>query len=166
MNAEENSRTCSKLEARLEDYLGGQLSGADAKEVAEHLKQCESCSAALEDAQASVRLLQFAERAPQPGPGFPRIVMARIRTELDAARDGRGVWQLFVSLAWRFAATATLTLALMVTYDVVHRRQPQPNMTIARSGELRDMFTSDADRVPTTRDDVLLMVAEKEHANR
>jgi anti-sigma factor RsiW len=166
MNAEANSGACSEFEARLEDYLGGQLSGATAKEVAEHLKRCDSCRAGLEDARASVRLLRFAEAAPDPGPSFPRIVMARIRTELDAARDPRGLWQLFVSLAWRFAATATLALALMVTYDVVHQNQPQTNVTTARSGEVRDMFTTDADRVPTTRDDVLLMVAEKEHASR
>jgi anti-sigma factor RsiW len=166
MKAEANSGACSEYEAKLEDYLAGQLSGAGAKELAEHLKRCEPCSAALEDARASVRLLQLAEPAPDPGPAFPRIVMARIRTDLEAARESRGLWQLFVSLAWRFAATATLTLVLMISYDVTQHPQPvQTNVASMRPGEVRDLFTTDADRVPATRDDVLLMVAEREHGS-
>jgi anti-sigma factor RsiW len=167
MNAEANSGACSEYEAKLEDYLGGQLSGDDARELTEHLQLCEPCSAALEDARGSVRLLHLAEAAPDPGPGFPRVVMARIRTELETPRETRGLWQLFVSVAWRFAATAALALFVMVTVEVAqHQRQPQSNVASIRSSEVRDLFTTDADRVPATRDDVLLMVAETEHGNR
>jgi anti-sigma factor RsiW len=167
MNAEAKSGACLEYEAKLEDYLGGQLSGADARDLAGHLQRCEPCSAALEDARASVRLLQLAEAAPDPGPAFPRVVMARIRTELETGREARGLWQLFISLAWRFAATATLALVVMVTVEVAqHQRQTEPNVASVHSAEVRDLFTTEAERVPSTRDDVLLMVAETEHGSR
>jgi len=167
MNLETDSGACSAYEARLEDYLSGQLSGADSSEVAEHLKACGACSAALEEARASVRLLALAERSPDPGPGFARIVMVRIRTELEASRE-KGLWQPFVSLAWRFAATATLGLVLLVTYGVFasHERLARPAAPSMQSAEARDFFTTDADRVPANRDDVLIMVAEDNDGNR
>jgi len=167
MNQETDRTACSAYEAKLEEYLSGQLSGADASEVAEHLRTCGACNAALEDARASVRLLSLAEASPHPGPGFARIVMARIRTELEASRE-KGLWQPFVSLAWRFAATAALGLVLMITYGMVtsHQQAPRPNASSMQSAEVRDFFTNDADRVPANRDDVLIMVAEDNHGNR
>jgi anti-sigma factor RsiW len=167
MNPAMDSGACSGYESRLEDYLGGQLSSSDARQVAEHLKSCGACRSALEEAAASVRLLRLAESAGDPGPRFARIVMARIRFEREALRETRGFWQPFVSLAWRFAATATLALAVMVTYDVARQqRTSDPNMTSARATEVRDLFTTDTDRVPVNRDDVLLMVAERDHGKR
>ena len=166
MKPKMDSRACSAYEAKLEDYLSGQLSGAHASEIVEHLKTCAACSAALEDARASLRLLAVAEPSPNPDPGFARVVMARIRTELDASRE-KGLWQPFVFLAWRFAATATLALVLMVTYGVVASHQRlAPNATSVQSAEVRDLFTTDTDRVPANRDDVLIMVAEDIHGNR
>jgi anti-sigma factor RsiW len=165
MKREMDSGACREYEARQEDSLSGQLSGADAEEVAEHLETCGACSAALADARASVNLLHLAEPPLDPDPGFSRIVMARIRTELNPARESRGLWQPFVALAWRFAATATVALALMVTYDVVASRQ-QPasrNTASVQAGDMRDLFTTDADRIPANRDDVLIMVAEENH---
>jgi hypothetical protein len=167
MNAEVNSGSCPEYEARLEDYLSGQLCGANVRELTEHLKRCVGCKAALEDAKASVRLMRFVGAAPNPGAGFARIVMARIRSGRESSRDTRGLWQPFVAFAWRFAATATLALALMVTYDVTrHERSPQPNMAAVPASEMRDLFTTDADRVPASRDEALLMVAEADHGKR
>lgn len=168
MNAAMDSGACPGYEAKLEDYVAGRLSNAQMNEVAEHLKSCAACDAAVNDAAASMRLLHLAESVGEPGPGFARVVMARIRSEREASRETRGFWQPFVSLAWRFAATATLALALMVTYDVAqHGRSPQPYVTSARATEVRDLFTTDADRVPANRDDVLLvMVAEADHGKR
>lgn len=167
MNAAMGSSACPGYEARLEDYVGGQLSNAEMQQVAEHLKSCGACSAAVDDAAATVRLLRFAEPVGELGPGFARIVMARIRSEREASRETRGLWQPFVSLAWRLAATATLALAVMVTYDVArHGLTPEPSPASARATEVRDLFTTDADRVPVNRDDVLLMVAEADHGKR
>ena len=168
MNPAIDSGACPGYEAKLEDYLSGGLSGGDAKQVTGHLKSCSACSAAVDDAAASVRLLRLAESVGEPGPGFARVVMARIRSEREASREAKGLWQPFVSLAWRFAATATLALAVMVTYDVAHHlRLAQPNTASARATEVRDLFTTDADRVPVNRDDVLfLMVADADHGKR
>jgi anti-sigma factor RsiW len=164
MNAEKNRGACPRYEAKLEDYVSGQLSGLDARRVVQHLGSCAACCLALEDAVASVRLLRLAEAAGDPGPGFARMVMAHIRSECEASIEAKGFWQPFVSLAWRFAATATLTLAVMVTYDVAwHARTAEPNVASVRGIEMRDLFTTDADRVPVNRDDVLLMVAESNH---
>ncbi len=165
MNPEMDNRACSEYEAKLEDYLSGQLSGADANEVAEHLKTCGACRAAFEEARASVAFLRLAEPSPHPDPGFARIVMARIRTEAESTRETRGLWQPFVALAWRFAATATLCLAAMVTYGVVasHQRVTRPSTASVQTPEMRDLFTTDADRVPLNPDDVLIMVAEDNH---
>jgi anti-sigma-K factor RskA len=162
------SQACTGYEAKLEDYLSGQLSGTDAKQVAEHLKNCGGCAAALSDARASVRLLQVADCTPDPGSAFAHTSMARIRMEIAASEEAKGFWQPFVSLAWRFAATATVALAVMAGYDVVRQRTqlPEPTVASVQQADVRDLFTTDADRVPANRDDVLVMVAETEHGKQ
>lgn len=166
MDADVNS-ACSEYEAKLEDYLGGQLTGSDAKSVADHLAQCRQCSAAVELAAASARLLALAEPARDPGAGFARVTMARIRQEL-AADESRSFWQPFVAVAWRFAATVTVALALTLSYQAVRARRAPPTDTAiaqARMNDMRYMFTAEQDRVPSTRDDVLIMVAESKNGN-
>ena len=164
MNMELDNFACPEYEARLEDYLSGQLSGAEAREVSEHLRTCPLCSSALAAAQAGARLLRLADATGDAGPGFARTVMARIRMEREAAVGSRGFWQPFVSLAWRFAATAGFALVAMLTYDVArHMQTPEPTVASARSTEIHDLFTTEADRVPMNGDEVLLMVAETNH---
>jgi anti-sigma factor RsiW len=165
MDAEAANRACSEFEARLEDYLSGQLSGTEARQVAEHLEHCGACRGALEDATASVGLLRIVDRTPDPSPAFARTAMARIRADIAASEETRGFWQPFVSLAWRFAATVTVALAVMVSYDIVrpHPKAPEATVASARQLDARDMFTTDADRVPQSRDEVLVMVAEAGH---
>lgn len=170
MDAEVNNGACSEYEARLEDYLSGQLSGADAREVAEHLARCGTCRTAVQAAASAARLLALAEPTPDPGPGFARIAMARIRTEVAAAEDAaKGFWQPFVALAWRFAATVALALVVMASYEVGRQHRESAAGTAiaeARANDMRYMFSADADRVPSNRDDVLIMVAETKHGNR
>lgn len=159
------NHACTAYEAKLEDYLSGQLSSTDSRQVAEHLKNCAGCAAALQDARASIRLLRVADSTPDPGPAFARNSMARIRAELATAQEARGFWQPFVALAWRFAATATIGLAVMAGYDVVkqHNHLPQSTVASVQQADMRDLFTTEADRVPVNRDEVLVMVAETEH---
>lgn len=155
-------RACPDYEARLEDFLSGELSGAEKREVADHIKSCVSCKAAMDEAQMSARLLRLMETSPDPGLAFSRIVMARIRSE-EVARQPRGFWQPFVSLAWRFAATAALALVVMVTYDVTsHQVTTEPAGPVAQA-QLRDMFTTDATSTPANRDEFLLVSAEAEN---
>src|SRR5580693_9290919 len=80
---ENNYVACPQYEAALEDQLQGTLRGPEAVKLAGHLATCAGCRGALEDAAVSARLLAIAEPAPDPGAGFSRIVMARIRQELQ-----------------------------------------------------------------------------------
>ena len=166
MNAEANSEACSEYEARLEDYSAGHLTGAEAKAVADHLARCGGCREAVEEGAKTARLLRLMEPTPDPGPGFARITMARIRQEV-AAEEGKGFWQPFVALAWRFAATVAVVLALGLSYEAVreHRAPAETTVAQARLNDMRYMFTTEQDRVPSSRDDVLILVAEAKNGN-
>lgn len=161
MNAEANSGACCEYEARLEDYLAGQLAGAETKLIADHLARCSGCRVAVQEAASAARLLRLMDPTPDPGPGFARIAMARINEQV-AAEEGKGFWQPFVALAWRFAATVTVVLALGLSYEVVREHWAPSQTTVAetRLNDMRYMFNAEQDRVPSSRDDVLMMVAE------
>jgi hypothetical protein len=165
MSYEYKSSACPEYEALLEDSVSGEIGGADAVRLSEHLKSCSGCREAREHVAFTPRLLHLAEATADPGPGFSRNVMARIRTD-SAVRTERGFWQPLVSMGWRFAATATLALAVLVAYDTTsHAKQtPQHSPTLEASSRIPDMFTPDPARVPSSRDEVLMMVAEDEHA--
>lgn len=157
---------CADYEALLEDYLNGELDAAAARNAAEHWKNCAGCREALDRAKAASRWLRAAAFAPDPRPGFSRAVMARIRMAEDERTAARaGFWQPFVSLGWRFAATATLALAILLTYAARWGNAPQPNVAGARPIETRDLFSPEPARPPATGDEVLIMVAEKGHGN-
>lgn len=162
MEAEYNKGACAEFEALLEDHLTGELSGADAEKLAKHVEGCAACGDALEDAAAGTRLLHIAEAAPDPGPGFSRTVMARIRAERDRQGEEKSIWSPFVAVAWRFAATATLALAVLVTFDASRHSQSVANVAFVPTTESHDLFT-DPTRPPTSRDEVLRMVVETDH---
>jgi hypothetical protein len=160
-----NTKACAEYEARLEDYVAGDAGGAVASDVAAHLKSCEGCRAAFDAATASTRFLRMAtplmDRAEDPGPGFARLVMARIRTEA-VQRAQKSIWRPVVTFAWRFAMTATVALALLVAYASQRSDQTASNMAQMRSGDLLS-DPSDPLGPPTSRDDVLRMVAYTDH---
>ncbi|HXN97629.1 MAG TPA: hypothetical protein VN881_01060 [Candidatus Acidoferrales bacterium] len=167
MEARFNQMACPEFEVLLEDHLTGDLSGADAKILAEHLEDCVACSAALEHAAPSVQLLRAAPPSADPGPGYSRMVMARIRAEISKRGEQKSIWQPFVSLAWRFAATATLALALLVTFDAVRHVQydRQTDLAYVPVTETRDLFPDPAG-LPANRDEVLMMVADTNHGKQ
>jgi anti-sigma factor RsiW len=158
---------CTQYEVMLEDFVNGELDSADAKILAEHLKDCGGCRSAFQDASACARLLRVSEPTPDPGPGFARIVMARIRAEEAAsAAEGKSLWQPFVSLAWRFAATAAIGLAALMTYDLSGHAALDSITVLAQQSEARDFFSSNAVNPPRSRDDVLMLVAESNHGKQ
>jgi anti-sigma factor RsiW len=164
-NMERGPEACTQFEALLEDYLTGELSVADAKNVEQHLQGCAPCRSALELASASTRLLSLAGPTLEPGPGFARMVMARIRAaESEHATERAGFWQPLVSLGWGFAATATLVLVGLVTYDAGWVHQSQPAAVSQRLIGVNDLFGPDPGTTPANRDEVLIMVAENNHA--
>ena len=162
---EYKSSACPDYEALLEDSISGEIGGTDAIQLSEHLKSCPGCRDAREHVALTPRLLHLAEATPDPGPGFSRDVMARIRTDRDV-RAERGFWQPLVAMGWRFAATATLALAVLVAYDTTAHveKTTQETATLEASSRIPDMFSPDPARVPSSRDEVLIMVAEDEHA--
>jgi len=169
METDFSDPACPEYEALLEDYLDGELGGADAKKTGAHLESCAGCRRAFDDAAASVRLLRVAgsllDSAPAPSPAFARMVMSRIRNEEERAAVGAGLWQPFVSLAWRFAATATLALAVLLTYAVAGFRRPPAEIAVLNPAEMQDIFSPDPTRAPADRDEVLMMVGESGHAS-
>jgi len=162
MNDEYRTSACSEYEALLEDSVSGEIGGADALRLSEHLKSCTGCRAARENVELSPRLLRMVEASADPGPGFARGVMARIRSDRDV-RAERGFWQPLISLSWRFAATATLALAVLVAYDTTAhtRQQPMESPQSVSVNRIPDLFSPDPARVPASRDEVLMMVAGK-----
>jgi predicted anti-sigma-YlaC factor YlaD len=161
MNEEYRTTACSQYEAVLEDHLHGDLGGREATELAEHLKTCSGCRAALDEAVLSARLLRVAEPAADPGPGFSHVVMARIRAELHL-NEAKSVWQPFVSLAWRFAATAAVALVILVSFDMGRHSQIRQDESLLATNRLPELVP-DQSSVPTSSDDVLLLMAETNH---
>jgi len=155
----ENGRTaCRKHEALLEDYLNEELSGAEAPSAIEHWQNCPVCSALLEDARLSRRLLRVAEPSPDPGPSFARLVMTRIRTvEHERVALRANFWQPFVSFGWRFLATATVALIVLVSYNARWGHDAQPNVVTVRPTEAMpmDILAPEPTTVAANGDEVL-----------
>jgi len=159
------STACSEFEALLEDHLAGELGGPEAAKLSEHLKTCSGCRRALNLAAASRRLLAVTEPTPDPGPGFARVVMARIHAEQERASSEKSIWLPFVSVAWRFAAAASLAVIALVTYTTTLRPVSKESVAQLRTTQSRDLV-SDAGGPPDSRDEILLMMAETNHGKR
>ncbi|MGH9746383.1 MAG: zf-HC2 domain-containing protein [Candidatus Acidiferrales bacterium] len=162
MDWEYRSSACSEYEALLEDSVSGEIGGEDAARLTQHLRDCAGCRAALEAVAPSSRLLRMGEPVADPGPAFARIVMARIRADKDV-RAERGFWQPLISTAWRFAATATLALAVLIAYDSTAHNQPEAKVASIGGAQPQDIFSPDPTLMPASRDEVMMMVAENEH---
>ncbi len=161
------SAACAKYEAQLEDYVAGDLGGAGAKNVTEHLERCAGCREAVDEAAASARLLRAVGPAEGPRPAFSRTVMARIDSaEQERSAERATFWQPFVSFGWRFAATAMLALAILVTYEAGWVRRLQPNLVAVRPSTVSDLFSPDPEKLPANSDEVMMMLAENNHGNK
>lgn len=155
---------CPQYEAALEDRLEGNLGGPDAAILSEHLKTCPGCRTAIEEAAVSAQLLEIADPSPDPGSGFSRMVMARIRGELLAG-EGVSFWRPVVSLAWRFAATASFALVLLVSFELGRHSQWRPDPSIVAQNRMPELVP-DQPSLPSNRDEVLLMMAETSHGKQ
>jgi anti-sigma factor RsiW len=164
-DTEFESKACARYEALLEDYLDGALDRGDTSTAEQHWRECVNCREALEQAAASVQLLRLAGPSDGPGPAFARTVMARIHAaEVDHSSEPAGFWQPLVRLGWKFAATATIVLAVMLSYDAGWGRHAQRDLANARLIGVSDLFSPDPANLPSNRDEVLMMVAENNHA--
>jgi len=148
---------CRKHEALLEDYFNEELSGAEAKSAIEHWQSCPACSALLEDARLSRLLLRAVDPSPDPGPGFARKVMTRIcAAENERLALRANFWQPFVSFGWRFLATATVALMVLVSYNARWGHRTQPKVVTVRPTEgIMDIIAPDPTTVAANSDEVL-----------
>jgi len=156
---------CKEYELLLEDYLNRALGSAETAAAEQHLRACAPCRAAFDNAAASARLMRLAGPSEGPGPAFARTVMARIRAAEDRVADRMGVWQPLVRFGWRFAASATLVLGVLVTYDAGWVRPAQRDLNGTRVTAMTDIFAPDPGKAPASRDEVLMMEAEVTHGN-
>jgi anti-sigma factor RsiW len=166
-DTEYRNRACAEYEPLFEDFLDGDLGGREAKNLADHLSRCSGCRAALNEAKGSGVLLRSALPTSDPGPEFPRLVMARIHAVQEEAAAERGTfWRSLLALEWRFAATAALVVAVLLTYDIKWNRTSQSGLWVAQQSEARDIFSPNTRIVPVSQDDVLMMIAEEDHGDR
>jgi hypothetical protein len=163
-NAEKNCEACTQYEAMLEDQLQGVLRGPEAAMLAQHLTTCAGCRGALEDAAVSARLLAIAEPAADPGAGFSRIVMARIREHLQTS-ESKSIWRPLVSVAWRFAASAAFALVLLVSFDLGRHSQFVSDQSVMAENRMPEIVP-ERPSLPANRDDVLLMMADTSHGKQ
>jgi hypothetical protein len=163
-NAENNYVACPQYEAALEDQLQDTLRGPEAAMLAEHLVTCAGCRAALEDAAVSARLLAIAEPSPDPGAGFSRIVLARIRQELLTS-ESKSIWRPVVAVAWRFAASAAFALVLLASFDLGRHSQFVSDQSVIAENRLPEIGVERAP-LPASRDEILLMMADTSHGKQ
>jgi anti-sigma factor RsiW len=163
LNAEYRTSACGEYEAALEDYVNGEFADSETAKLKEHLKACSGCTEALAEAQVAARLLRAGEPTADPGPGFARVTMARIRAEMETLEE-KSIWRPFVALAWKLSATAALALVLLVTFDVQQRnnRLDQDELAIMAANEAPELL-SDEGRQPSNRDEMLILMAEEGH---
>lgn len=166
MNTQSSDSACPKYQGQLEDFLDGQLSAAEFRDIRAHLAECAGCADALEAAQESVTLLHLAEPAEKPSPRFARTVMARIQADEVAQTEERAsFWRPIVALAWRFAATATIAVILLLTYDMVGNSNQKLGVASGAQAEAIGIFSPEPVNLPATRDETLLMVAETSYGS-
>ena len=160
MISEQDNHHCEKFEPLLEDYLSGELPRSEAERLTAHLDACGNCRAALDDARISARLVSAFEPVADPGPGFARVVMARINVAERWIKEQRSFWRPFEVLAWRLAFTATLALAFLFAYGLRINHQASATASASVSAQQPDIFTFPVSTAPATSDDVLLAIAE------
>ncbi|MGH9702369.1 MAG: anti-sigma factor family protein [Candidatus Acidiferrales bacterium] len=158
---QEKPTACKEYESLLEDQLEGQLNPVSQSRVAAHLAACPACREAFEDARTGSELLRLSHQpTADPGEFFPGRVMALIRAE-EKARAG-SFWRPLETLAWKLSLSAALALVLLTGYEMVSLVHLQ-SAPAARQFEMRELFP-DPVQQPTGRDDVLVAIAEKNHA--
>jgi anti-sigma factor RsiW len=165
MNNEENLSVCKTSEALLEDYISGELTRAEAKQLAAHAQTCAACREALREAQMSARLVRATfEPAEEPGPAFTHLVMARINAAEAWMRQQRDFWRPFERLAWRLAFTAALALVFLFAYgwEVNNAGTASAVPTPTAFAQPAETFTPPA-AVPSSPDEVFMAIVEKQH---
>lgn len=110
-------KDCAGIREQLSAYLDDVLAPDELRAVEEHLKQCSTCAAALEDLRKVVGHLHKLEQV-DPPPWFTQKVMTRVREAGE--KKGLFAW-LAAPMYIKLPVGALATVALAVTtYFVLH----------------------------------------------
>lgn len=138
------NKTCAGYEPLLQDYLDGELRGANREVVELHLRECRACAHALAVARRGSALLSLASVAvDDPGPFFTHRLMAAVKA--ISSDSELSFWRPLGFLAMRAAWTASIALAMVVAYGAATTHQAQLQAALVhkadmRSADLRDPF--------------------------
>jgi anti-sigma factor RsiW len=113
--------TCHELDSRLDDYLDGALTGADARAVEEHLAACAACQ---EREQQLRRLVAHAGALPRSLTP-PRDLWPQIAERIE--RGSRWSWLLG---SWQPAAVAAAAALAILAASLPWLRTPAAPTTI------------------------------------
>ncbi|MGH9784094.1 MAG: anti-sigma factor family protein [Terriglobia bacterium] len=105
----------------LEEYLAGELSLKEQREIREHLHGCPSCERAMAEAQNSRSYLAWLvpeEAPPVPGPGFYLRVERAIERKAESSWFAQLTRSLHPRLAYPLLLLVLLSAAWTLTVEV------------------------------------------------
>jgi hypothetical protein len=112
-------KECAGIREQLSAYLDKVLAPGEVSAVEEHIKECRSCAAALDDLRKVVGHLHELEQV-DPPPWFTQKVMTRVREAGAGEKKGLFAW-LAAPMYIKLPVGALATVALAVTtYFVLH----------------------------------------------
>lgn len=161
------NKDCRKLEPFFDDYLQGDLPRSSADRLASHLEACSNCREALEDLRISAKLVTGAfEESSDAGPGFARLVMARINTAERWLQEEVSFWRPIEALSLRLVFTAALALVFLFAYGLRVRNAPvvtQPESSAIFSQQTEAFQPASFSPSPSNNNEVLMAIAERHH---
>jgi len=109
------------VDEQLEEYLTGELSLKEQREIREHLHCCPSCERALAETQSARSYLAWLvpdEAPPAPGPGFYFRVQQAIERKEEASWLAELTRSLQPRLAYPLLLLVLLSAAWTLTFEV------------------------------------------------
>jgi hypothetical protein len=111
-------------------FYGDDEAGTEAR-VDAHLNACASCQASWVEFRETMQMIDVAH-VPEPGPGFERVVWARLQPSLSEARPRRTNWFAWPHLLAPIGALAAVVVAGVLTVHLtVGTRTLAPATTVA-----------------------------------
>jgi anti-sigma factor RsiW len=132
---------CKVFRERLDRYVDGELSGADADEAREHLKGCASCAraeAGLRHLRSSLKRVVERHRPPRELEGeVLRALRSRERARAGRAPDesrrvGAPFWRAKVAVPLPFFALLVLSLVALVGWSIFARAPAREEVSARR----------------------------------
>jgi len=138
-------RKCHTHAGRLAAFLDGELTGREARELAEHLRGCPACSHALAELQGIATLLETWQDTPAPSADFDRTFWQKIAALREQQRThiacGLRAWLsgLLSTRPASLAASAVCAICILVASLFVVKSKtgvPDGSIALARDFEL------------------------------